>query len=248
MTLNKISNCRVCGDNLTDENWYPSFKSANQRICSRCRLAQRAAARLKWKTEFKSAVADKYPFQCRVCNSELTDGNWMACDKKRSNRICKECANRYQRQLYASCPHVPIKRKHIPKLMSENRECTLFLGVHVAERVLSNVFKHVYRMPIHNPGYDFVCNRGKKIDVKASCVNKDGRWKFKIEKNQVPNFFLMVAFDNRKKLNPMYIWLIPRNVVCHKHTVSIAPSTVSKWDEYRLDVKKVITCCKEMRS
>lgn len=191
--MNEIANCRVCGDDLTDENWYPSFKRLDRMICNLC------------------------------------------VNDQRSKRDGKHV--------------IPIhKRKHASTRMDKNKRCTLFLGVHVAERVLSNVFKHVERMPIHNPGYDFICNRGKKIDVKSSCINKDQRWKFKINQNKVPDFFLVIAFDNRKKLNPMYMWLIPGDDVCRQCTVSVAPSTISKWDRYRLDIKKVITCCKEMRS
>lgn len=246
--MNEAANCRVCGDDLTDANWYPSFKSVNQRICNRCQLAQRAATRLKWKTEFKSTVVNKYPFQCRICNSELTDGNWMAGDKNGDNRICQECANRYARHLYTSRPHVSIKRKRIPKSMSENRQCSLFLGVHVAERVLSKVFKSVERMPIHNPGYDFICNKGKKIDVKASCLNKDKRWKFKIQCNQVADFFLMIAFSDRYRLTPKHVWLIPREDVGMVQSVSTARSTVHKWARYELNVGKVAACCMELRS
>lgn len=103
-------------------------------------------------------------------------------------------------------------------------------------------------MPIHNPGYDFICNHGKKIDVKSSCLNKDKRWKFKICHNQTPDFFLMVAFNNRRLLTPKYIWLIPRNDICHAHTVSVAPSTLGKWSEYQLNIDAVTACCNDMRS
>ncbi len=246
--MNEIFNCRVCGDDLNDGNWYPSFKSSHNAICNKCNLAQRTSRRLKWRKEFKGDVVDRYPFQCRVCNSELTDDNWGLGYKNRDNRICKECANRYYRHLYASCPHVFKKRKHVRKPMSENRQCTLFLGVHVAERVLSKVFKNVERMHIHNHGYDFICAHGKKIDVKSSCLNKDKRWKFKINHNQVADFFLMIAFSDRYKLTPKHIWLISGGDVCHVQSVSTTRSNVRKWGRYELNIDDVVTCCKEIRS
>ena len=242
----QTNNCRVCNIELTDDNWYPSFKSAHSAICNKCELAYRARVRLKWREEFKGRVI--YPFQCGVCNSELNEDTWRPSDKRENHLICRECANRYARGLYASRAHVHIKRKPVPKSMSENKKCTLYLGVYVAERVLSKVFKHVERMPIHNSGFDFICNRGKKIDVKSSCITKDKRWTFKIDQNQVPDFFLLLAFDNRKKLNPMHMWLIPSDDVCQRGTISVAPSTVNKWDKYQLPIEKVVTCCKEIRS
>lgn len=246
--LSKVFNCRVCGDELTDANWYPSFKSSHNAICNKCNLAQRAAHRLKWRQEFMSPLANKYPFQCRVCEVELTDDNWRTCDNKTNNRICIECAHRHERYLRAMHPIVRTKRKRAPKPMSENRQCTLFLGVHVAEQLLAKVFKNVERMPINNPGYDFICNMGKKIDVKASCLNKDKRWKFKIRCNQVADFFLMIAFSDRYRLTPKHVWLIPREDVGQVQSISTARSTVHKWDKYELNIDRVAACCTELRS
>lgn len=97
------------------------------------------------------------------------------------------------------------------KPMSENKKCSLFLGVHIAERNLSNVFKSVIRMPFGNHGYDFICDKGYKIEVKSACLcNLEGRrqWRFRTRKNQIADYFLFLAFDNREDLNPTKIWLI----------------------------------------
>ena len=90
------------------------------------------------------------------------------------------------------------QKKHHEKTggraMSENRECAAFLGVYVAERVLKNVFKNVEQMPNGNPGFDFLCGQGYKIDVKCSCLwyRNIGtpRWGFKIRKNKIADYFL----------------------------------------------------------
>jgi hypothetical protein len=234
--LSETPNCRVCGDELTDENWYPSFKSRNSTICNKCNVAQRAAYRLKWRIEFRSVVVNKYPFQCRICASELTDSNWRTSDKNQDNRICHKCSARYVRHRYGHAP------------LSENKECPLYLGVHVAERVLSRVFKDVERMPLNNPGYDFICNKGKKIDVKSSCKRGHNEWVFNISHNLVADYFLLIAFDNRCDLNPLHLWLMPGDKVSHKHSISIRDTKINKWDDHRLDLEKVVACCEEMRS
>lgn len=130
---------------------------------------------------------------------------------------------------------------------SENKQCPVFLGVNVAEGVLSQVFKDVEVMPYGYKGYDFICNRGKKIDVKSSCThvrnNRSDSWGFNIKKNKTADFFLCMAFDNREDLTPLYLWLIPAKVVNHSTKASIAKSTIAKWDEYRLDIDKVAACC-----
>jgi hypothetical protein len=92
--------------------------------------------------------------------------------------------------------------------MKDNKECSLWLGVGIAEKVLSKVFKDVKRMSCNHPGYDFICGKGFKIDVKSSCLSKINKWRFAIRNNIIADYFLLLAFDNRTDLNPMHIWLI----------------------------------------
>ncbi len=95
--------------------------------------------------------------------------------------------------------------------MDKNRNCSMFLGVHIAEKILPCVFKEVKRMPNGNRGFDFICNKGFKIDVKSSCIlhiPKWNFWTFNIEKNKLTDYFLCIAFDDRKNLNIEHIWLI----------------------------------------
>lgn len=124
---------------------------------------------------------------------------------------------------------------------AKNKECTMYLGVHVAEQVLCRVFKDVEVMPIGNRGYDFICNY-KLIDVKSATLGKNGSWAFQIRRNTTADFFLCLAFDNRKDLTPLHIWLLPGEKFNHLRGASICPSTIHKWDEYRLDLKKVSDC------
>jgi len=140
------------------------------------------------------------------------------------------------------------------KPMSENKECALYLGVHVAERVLSKVFKDVEVMPMNNPGYDFICNRGKKIDVKSSCTSLDKRsknirksWNFCINKNKIPDFFLCLAFDNRNDLTPLNIWLIPSEKINDKVGITITETKIEKWDQYKFGIESVVECCEKIK-
>ena len=211
---------------------------------------------------------------CTVCDIVLNSENWSPSNQKRNQHICKKCAVERTRLWRKNNPETPEKRraqdeqhrlwreanpdkvkvswtKSNRKLgrrpFTENRDCSSFLGVHVAERVLSRVFKDVKRMPMHNPGYDFICNRGKRIDVKSACLVKRKYWMFSIKRNAVPDYFLCIAFDNREDLNPVHIWLIPGNEINHLMGTTICPSTIHKWDQYRLDISKVVSCCDTMK-
>ena len=130
-----------------------------------------------------------------------------------------------------------------------NPKCSSYFGVYVAETVLSKIFKNVKRMPMNNPGYDFICNHEKKIDVKAACLLiSRGCWTFPIRKNTKTDFFLLVAFDNRRDLNPQHIWLIPAGDINDHTTVSISETRIQKWGKYALDINKVSACCNKMKA
>jgi len=170
-----------------------------------------------------------------------------------------------------SCVYIDTKnrRKHNPekykeyarlakykntgaKPMSENKTCSQYLGVHVAERVLSHVFNNVEVMPYGNPGFDFICGKGYKIDVKSSILQTNYLerrcWKFTIKKNKVPDYFLLIAFDNREDLNPLHLWLIPGHVLNTKFGITLSISTLDKWKQYEKDIDNVIACCNTLKS
>jgi hypothetical protein len=135
--------------------------------------------------------------------------------------------------------------------MNKNRGCSSFLGVYIAERVLSKVFNDVETMPYGHSGYDFICNKGKKIDVKSACArhrsNTNINWVFHIRKNKIADYFLCIAFDNREDLNPIKMWMIPGNILNHLTHTSIGNRTMSKWEEYEMDITKTYECCEQMK-
>ena len=97
--------------------------------------------------------------------------------------------------------------------MNKNKECAQYLGIYICENkeFLSKILNIVECMPITNPGYDVVCEKDKKIDVKCSCLDNYNRWNFNIRKNKIADYFLMIAFDNRENLNVIHIWLVNGN-------------------------------------
>jgi len=147
----------------------------------------------------------------------------------------------YSRDVYGTLP------------MSENKECAQYFGITVAERLIRHLFKDAIRMPNGNPGYDFICAKDKKIDVKSACItvynnNKNPHWQFDIRKNQVADYFLLIAFNNRADLEPQHQWLIPGHVLNHLTGASISLSTIDKWDEYKQPIEAAQICCNTMKS
>lgn len=196
---------------------------------------------------------------CRKCGKVLVeDVNWSKSRGKKSDYICYTCATKLNRAWRVANPekHKTIqtqgRRRNGIRCYKENQECALFLGIYVAEYVLAEVFKDVKQMPFGNRGFDFICNHGKMVDVKSACAQhrptRSTQWTFAINNNKIPDHFLCLAFDNRKDLNPLHLWLIPGVVVNHLITASISTTTTNKWDKYRIDIAKVVKCCDVLKN
>ncbi len=106
--------------------------------------------------------------------------------------------------------------KHIP--ISENEDCPHYLGTHIAARkygrkILPSFGKIKQEMHPTYPKFDFIMEGDIKIDVKSSrkiC----NYYTFKIRYNDVADYFLLIAFNNRQDENtiePVYAWLIKGN-------------------------------------
>jgi len=133
--------------------------------------------------------------------------------------------------------------------LNKNRECALFLGVHVAERILQNEFLSMHRLPLEAPGGDFICGKGYLVDVKSSCLRHplygNEYWNFHIRNNNKADYFLCLAMDNRQELNPKHVWLIPGVKINNLSTLSIrnVDTALKNWSKYERPLDKVLSCC-----
>lgn len=183
---------------------------------------------------------DNYNYRCRECNREH-DREYSRSWREANPGKAKAIRTRHRR-----------KNGHLP--MNENKSCSAFLGVYVAERLLPHVFKNVVGMPYGNPGYDFICGGGYEIDVKSSCrhhyASGTGYWLFNIRRNEEADYFVLIAIDDRDGLNPEHVWLIPAEDINHLMVASISENTLDRWSKYELTDKldEVISCCDTMKN
>lgn len=185
-------------------------------------------------------MINKNMIHCPICNTDKEQTEFNKCSGHTNGlqKYCRTCQDKY----YVN---------HKPTNYRKNKGCAQWLGVHVAESVLSKLFKNVERAPLKNPGYDFKCGKGYLIDCKSSCLHPSrNSWGFNINKNQIADYFLCLAFDNREDLNPLHIWLIPGEVVNDKTGIAIVnlESVLSKWSQYERLIEEVVTCCQKMKA
>lgn len=138
--------------------------------------------------------------------------------------------------------------------MSEAKESSSWLGIYIAEQILSGFFDNIVRMPNNNPGYDFICGKGFKIDVKSACLMNDRgyvRWLFTIRRNEIPDYFLLLGFnEDREQITPMRVWLIPGRILNSKRTfvISNTGAKLKRWVKYERSIEKAIECCDKMKA
>jgi hypothetical protein len=179
--------------------------------------------------------------KCSHC-SEIKLLEYFYKNKSRSDGLSHYC-----RACVTEC-----NRKHGIRPLAMAIGSGSYLGVHVAERVLSSVLQDVEWMPINNPGYDCVCSLGNKIDVKSACLRQNKSspcWEFTIRRNKVPNYFALLAFDNITDLNPMHLWLVPGEVINDKTSITITntPRILAKWENYEYPIYNVIDACDKIK-
>ena len=148
--------------------------------------------------------------------------------------LCKACKNKRKNQgRYKAGKRSPS---------GSNPKSTQFLGITIAETLFKNISDPIQRMPPGFRGYDFISSEGKKVDVKAACIqynhNKYPCWQFRVKKNTVADFFACFAFENRKSLTPVHFWMIPGVIVNKKVILVISQSKLNMWSTYEKPIPR----------
>jgi len=214
------------------------------KVCSRCKLE-------KSLDEFYQQKDGKFGrrSECKKCILEKThiyyENNKEYCLEK-SRKYYSENRNHHKELTYNwRYKNTNTMPMHKATYSSD------YLGIYIAEQILSKVFKNVTRMPNNNPGYDFICSNGYKIDVKSRCLtprkNRSSVWRFCTRYNKIADYFLCLAFDNRSDLNIKHLWLIKNDELRQsKSDITITESKIDKWKEFEQPIDKVIACMKEI--
>lgn len=138
----------------------------------------------------------------------------------------EELAKRRGFKSYSEYQNYYIHNKEKCLTYYKNMDCSLWLGVKVAENILPEIYENVILMPFNNRGFDALCSKGYKIDVKSSCILKVKNkylWEyleFDIDHNETADYFLCICFDNRKDLNVLYMWLIKSDEIIRGRKLS----------------------------
>ncbi len=215
------------------------------KICTKCGENKPL---IKFNIHHSNGLEGKIRARCQECDAMISKC-WR---EKNSSKVKKYKSEHKTYNTDYTREHRHATGRNRP--MDIAKDTPQWLGVYIAERVLGGFFDHIIRMPNNNPGYDYICGRGFKIDVKSACLLHHGkgnsyRWTFHLNHNTVPDYFLCLAFDDRDNLEPQHIWLIPGNDVNHKASVNITNSIrcLPEWLKYERPLDRVISCCEKIK-
>lgn len=232
-----MKRCYRCGEYKPYSEFYrdSSKKDGKMGMCKSCYTSKYKDNKIK--------ITEK---KCRCCGAEkpVSEFYKSVASYDGFGPYCKQChLKKGNDARHRSGRHKPL---------SQNKQCSAYLGVHIAERVLANAFGSVEKTKYGFPGYDFICGKGYKIDAKSCCrqktIGKSDRWKFHIAKNNIADYFLCLAFDNRSDLEPEHVWIIPGRCVSHATSIGISEATLDKWREWERPLGKISCLCDVLRT
>lgn len=157
--------------------------------------------------------------------------------------------NDYRRDLYYE------SGRGLPSEANEN--CPTYLGV-FTENLMIYRYPGAKKMRYGNPGFDYLWNE-IKIDVKGKCITlRPGKlpgFTFPIRYNDIPDKFVLVGYENRDNLNPIYAWEFDRDEIVryrigdryilkdfwerHTFTISYTPEGLSEFKDHQINIDEL---------
>jgi len=137
-------NCRVCGVELTDDNWYPTYKRDNRKLCKQCHLTLKKTSKYKeWEKKYRRT--NKYQQYHKEYNI-----NYLSNPKirKHRNEVKKEWNKTLKGKLNQARKNSKRRElKHIPL-----NECEVdgWEGHHINKEYVVYIPKELHRSIAHN--------------------------------------------------------------------------------------------------
>lgn len=165
--------------------------------------------------------------------------------------------------------------------LSENKECESYFGVYIVEHVLNKflptIFDYVKYMKYGNRGFDFICKDPKqefvdrypqlklkrgieyKIQSTARCIDfGTDYFHFPIMYNDMAEYFIFSAWDNRDNLDLLHVWIIHKNEMVRKRkfwrrdaiNITNRPRYLIEFNRYELinELDKLKETIKELKN
>lgn len=185
--------CNKCGVSKPLDEFYnhKDCKDGKRPDCKECVIKRRRI----YSQEHREEIAERSKIYGQNHVKEMAERSKRHYLKNREKMI--KAAKLYREENYERLAECARKRMGYIS-MYKNKSCAAYLGIVIGERLCRYLFKDVQIMPNNNPGFDIICNKGKKIDVKTGCIHlnhgKHSNWIFHIKKKHHCRLFHLYSF------------------------------------------------------
>lgn len=185
----------------------------------------------EWAKKNRKKVPDKYlKLGCK--------NNTEYANKCSQNRGYKDDAER-QREFRHDTG------RQLPMCESKDSNWSVYFGNFIVENYIIKTFEYPVKMPPNNPGFDWICKKGQKIQCKARCLKYDGKWSgwhFTINFNKMADYFILSAWDSKDSLVPLHVWIFHKDDIVRgikfwrRETFSISntPEKLKEFEKYEV--------------
>lgn len=189
--------------------------------------------RIQWRQRYdrrKGTHADISHKICRLCKRDLPISEFASRPMSSDgySNECRKCtSDRVRQWRYKTHRHNPDA-------------WNIRLGCCIGERVVAEWLDSPEVMPANNPGFDLRCKNGYTIEVKSSLFRpKKGIWTWKVNRNLVCDYFVLLAFGETRDAELEHVWMIPagarmrRGAPLQSHvTFTIYKSRIDEFRQY----------------
>lgn len=143
--------------------------------------------------------------------------------------------------------------------MEFNQDCSSYFGIYIAEKYIIQTFEDPIKMPPNNPGFDWLCKNGLKIQCKARCIGyrsccDSSIFEFLINRNKIADWFILSCWDNRDSLIPLLVLTFHKNDIVRGRkfcefvslTITNKPENLKEFEKFEASsrLKKLKEICK----
>lgn len=167
----------------------------------------------KWLKELENKYGKEF-VEWAIQNKDKIPKYWLSAGCKTSTEYLDKCSKNAGFKDYAERTKEWTHRtgRNLPKEFNE--DCSSHFG-EFTENLMIQTFEDPIRMPYGNPGFDWKCKNGEKIDNKGACLiytkGRSPRWILPIEHNNIADWFILSMWDNRDSLNPLHVLAFHKN-------------------------------------
>lgn len=215
----------------------------------------------------KTGIWNKKNYICSACYAG--DGERHPTLKRSDFKTRLEYANTQAQRLgfkdEAERAKINRWKRGVQRPIEEAKDSGPYFGICIGEKYISKTFDNPKMMPYGNPGYDWICKNGLKIQLECRCLcdntcspGANPQFKFThIDYNKVADVFILSGWKDRESLEPLFVLAFKKDDIVRgepfwmRNSLSItnSPGGLAEFKDFEVTNKldKLKEMCKDIK-